>query len=115
MITNFRILCIMGTMKTKTIFTPEDVSRISNLAHIPVTDKEEKSLASDFTKTIEVINELSMVTVENSESDSLHTGLENVLREDEVDAARTFTQDEALMNAKRTHNGFFVVPRVLDK
>ncbi|MBI5620037.1 Asp-tRNA(Asn)/Glu-tRNA(Gln) amidotransferase GatCAB subunit C, partial [Candidatus Gottesmanbacteria bacterium] len=42
------------------------------------------------------------------------TGSENVFRDDEVDAGRILTQEEALSNAKRTHNGFFVVKSVFE-
>jgi len=43
------------------------------------------------------------------------TGLENATREDEVQEERMFTQEEALRNAPRTHNGYFVVDQILDK
>jgi Asp-tRNA(Asn)/Glu-tRNA(Gln) amidotransferase C subunit len=39
----------------------------------------------------------------------------NVLREDVVEEKRMFTQEEALSNAKKTHQGFFVVDQLIDQ
>lgn len=96
-------------------FTASDVDDISRLAHIPVTPDEKKELAAGFTKVLLVLDTLKNVDVKNTEPTSQVTGLENVTREDEVDVTRTFTQEQALSNAKRTHNGFFVVDQVLEQ
>lgn len=96
-------------------FTSSDVKKIAKLATIPVTDDMAQDLAQGFTKTLKVVDELSSVNVEGVPETNQVTGLENVLREDKVDTSRTFTQEEALKLAKRTHNGFFVVDRVLEE
>lgn len=96
-------------MKTST------VQHIAQLANIPITDKEEKKLANAFEETLETINDLQTVEVKNVEPTHQVTGLTNVLREDEVDEQRMFTQEEALSNAKQTWNGYFVVEQILDQ
>ena len=94
-------------------FTASDVDAIAKLALIPVTEEEKEELASGFTEVIGVLDELKKVDVSGVEPTSQVTGLENVFREDEINGARMFTQDQALANAPRKHNGFFVVDQVL--
>lgn len=104
---------IMKATKTKK-FTSEDVHKIAKLANIPITTREEAPLADGFNTTMEVVDTLFSVDVTGVAPTSQVTGLENVFREDEVDAGRMFTQDQALANAPRTHNGFFAVDQILE-
>lgn len=109
----------LGTMKAtnskKTTFTSKDIAHIAKLARIPLSHDEEQTLAEGFTSTMKVVDELFAVNVKNVEPTHQVTDLENVLREDEVDASRTFTQETALANAKATHNGFFVVNQIREE
>ncbi|NCN87446.1 MAG: Asp-tRNA(Asn)/Glu-tRNA(Gln) amidotransferase subunit GatC [Candidatus Pacebacteria bacterium] len=95
--------------------TIQQVQHIANLANIPVDDSEAERLAQGFEETLETIEDLKAVNTEGVEPTHQVTGMENVLREDIVDKSRTFTQEEALANAKQTHQGFFVVPRIIKK
>ncbi|MFZ5845047.1 MAG: Asp-tRNA(Asn)/Glu-tRNA(Gln) amidotransferase subunit GatC [Patescibacteria group bacterium] len=96
-------------------FTTTDVKYIAALANIPITSAEEEKLAQDFNTTMAVVDELFKVPVAGIEPTHQVTGLANAFREDEVDVERMFTQDQALFNAPRTYNGFFVVERVIAK
>ncbi len=93
----------------------DQVHHISELANIPVTDDEAAAISKSFDETLEVVKELMAVDVSSTEPTHQVTGLENVLREDIVDEEKMFSQEEALANAKRTHEGFFVVPRIIDE
>lgn len=93
--------------------TQISVRHIAKLANIPITADEEKKLESSFDETLAVIEKLQAVDVSAVEPTYQVTGLENVLREDEVDHEKMFTQEEALANAKETFEGFFVVPQVI--
>ena len=96
-----------------TTITPGDVAHIASLANIPVTDEEKKTLACGFNTTITIVEKLN--TLDVSKVDAKHmTGLLNVLREDEVDEKRMFTQDQALANGDNTYNGYFVVDRIIE-
>lgn len=95
-------------------FTADDVRVIAQKAAIPVTEKEEAELAAGFTSTISVVEKLQMVDVSHAAEHHI-TGLSNAGREDEVDESRMFSQEEALSNAKRSHNGYFVVDQVLEQ
>ncbi|NCN03655.1 MAG: Asp-tRNA(Asn)/Glu-tRNA(Gln) amidotransferase subunit GatC [Candidatus Pacebacteria bacterium] len=95
--------------------TTQQVQHIAQLANIPVDDSEAKKLATGFEETLDTIKDLRAVDTEGIEPTHQVTGMENVLREDIVDDSRTFTQAEALANAKETYQGFFVVPRIIKK
>jgi len=90
------------------------VKHITKLANIPVSDKEQEELAEGFNKTLKVVDKLFTVDVSGIEPTHQVTGLENVLREDEVKKENIFSQEEALQNAKRKHNGYFVVDQILE-
>ena len=101
-------------MKGK-IFTKDDVTHIANLANIPVTTSEKQKLADGFTATMNVVDQLFSADVQFVEPTHQVTGLENILRVDEVDIEHQVTQDQALVNAPRTYNGYFVTDQVIEE
>lgn len=96
------------------IISPQQVKHIAHLAQIPIDDDEASELSSAFEETLQVIENLKKVDVDQVETTHQVTGLENILREDTVDEKRMLTQEEALQNAEQTHQGYFVVPRLID-
>lgn len=88
---------------------------IAKLANIPVSEKEAEDLADAFEETLEVVDQLQKIDVAQVEPTHQVTGLTNVFRKDEVNHQRMFSQKQALANASQTHNGYFVVPRVIKK
>lgn len=90
------------------------VTHVSQLANIPLSAEETTALMSAFDETLSVIENLQEVDVAQLEPTHQVTGLTNVYRADEIDAQRQFTQEEALVNARETLRGYFVVPRILD-
>ncbi|MEN8253698.1 MAG: Asp-tRNA(Asn)/Glu-tRNA(Gln) amidotransferase subunit GatC [Patescibacteria group bacterium] len=95
-------------------FSKQQIKHISQLAQIPISEKEADNLARDFTETLDVISNLQSIDTKNIEPTHQVTGLENILREDNVDEDRMLSQEEALSNASETHNGFFVVKHLLE-
>lgn len=96
-------------------FTPADVAKVAKLANIPVDEKQAAALATGFTKTMTVVEQLNAIDTTGIEPTHHTTGLENVTREDVVDESRMFTQEQALQNAPRTYNGYFVVDQVIEQ
>ncbi len=94
-------------------FSQQTVHHIAQLANIPISSDEEAKLAGQFEETIEVVAHLSELDTANVEPTSQVTGLENVLRDDVVDTSRMFSQDQALANASKKADGYFVVPQVI--
>ena len=102
-------------MQSKIQVTSDTVSHIATLSNIPITEKESVHLASEFTKVLNVVDQLTLVDTSSVEPVGQATALESVMRNDEVQKERMFSQEEALRNARRTHNGYFMVDQVLDK
>lgn len=95
--------------------TKNQIKHIADLANIPVTDQEQENLQQAFEETLDTIAELQSVDVSKVEPTHQVTGLTNVLRKDVVDTDNMFSQKQALANAKQTHNGYFVVPRIIEE
>ncbi len=93
--------------------SPTLVAHVAQLAHLPIQDAQVVVLVREFNETLDVIENLHEVDVSTTEPTHQVTGLENAWRDDVVDEERMFTQDEALANAPKKHDGFFVVPRIL--
>lgn len=98
-----------------TVISPSTVQHIAQLANIPITAEEEQTFAVAFSETLDVVSHMSQLDTKNVEPTHQVTGLENVLREDKVDETRMFSQKEALANAPQKHDGYFVVPQIIDQ
>ncbi len=98
----------------KVIVTEEEVKKIADLASLRLQPEEIGLFAQQFTQTIDVINQLSEIDTSDVPATYQVNNLVNVTREDKVDHDRILPQDIALREAKQTHDGFFVVPRVID-
>ncbi len=89
-----------------------DISHVAKLANLPLSEEEKKKFDAQLEETIRYIESLSEVDTEGIEPTSQVTGLENVTREDIVKPS--LSQEDALKNAKSTHNGFFKVKGILN-
>jgi aspartyl-tRNA(Asn)/glutamyl-tRNA(Gln) amidotransferase subunit C len=96
-------------------FDKKLVEHIANLANIPISSNEADKLATEFDETVAVIDNLQSLDVTNVEPTHQVTGLENVWREDIVQEKLSFSQEEALDNSNKTHQGYFVVERIIDE
>lgn len=90
-----------------------DIDHIAKLANIPLSDIEKKLLKSQLEKTLEHVDRLKEINTSEVEETNEVNNLVNVCREDEV--KKSLPQEKALMNAKNTYNGFFVVPAILEE
>ena len=99
----------------KSQITYETVKKLAGLAKLDIDQKQTDELTRELELTLNYVSELQRVDTTHAKETSQVTGLVNVTREDEIDTQRIFSQKQALKNAKKTHNGFFVVERVLDE
>lgn len=83
-----------------------DISHIAKLANLPLTGARAKEFVSQLEETIKFINHLKEVKTNGIEPTSQVTGKANEMRGDEITPG--LSQQDALKNAPRTHNGFFV-------
>jgi len=90
--------------------TTSDVQHIAKLANLHLTKKEVRKFQKQLSETLDYIKILDELDTSKVEPTSQVTGKFNQFREDKVE--RSFTQKQALSNAKKTHKGYFVVPYV---
>jgi aspartyl-tRNA(Asn)/glutamyl-tRNA(Gln) amidotransferase subunit C len=95
--------------------TKQTIKHVAQLANIPVSEQESASLAQAFQDTLEVVDKLKKVDVKDVESTHQVTGLTNVTRPDQVIPKQMLSQSQALANAKKTYQGYIVVPRILER
>lgn len=94
--------------------TEDEVKKIAKLANLKLVDNEVELFANQFTKTIEVVNELNEIDTSNIGTTYQVNGLSNITREDKVDINRILPREKVLGEAEKTYNGFFVVDRLID-
>lgn len=90
-----------------------NIDHVAKLADLKLTDAEKKTFEPQLEEILGYISKLSEVNTNNVEPIGHITGLENVTREDE--AKPSLSQDEALKNAPKTHNGFFQVEAIFEE
>lgn len=91
----------------------KDVEHVVRLAKLKLTTPEISKYQKQLSEVVTYISELSEVDTATVEPTSQTTGLTNVLRSDEL-KANELTQEEAISGTEETHNGYFVVPMVLE-
>lgn len=100
-------------MTNNTLASSISIPHIAKLAKIPLTADETEYFEKSFGPVIEYMQKIGKLDM-HGVAETTRTGEEeNVLREDIVTAS--FTQEEALQNAKHKHAGYFLVDAVLEK
>jgi aspartyl/glutamyl-tRNA(Asn/Gln) amidotransferase C subunit len=101
-------------MKNTPLITSDGVKHLAKLAKLTPPDSLLPALTSGVEATLEYAKVLSSVDVAHVSVTNEVSGLTNVMREDLVDASRTFTQSDALKNASSSYKGFFMVDAILE-
>jgi aspartyl-tRNA(Asn)/glutamyl-tRNA(Gln) amidotransferase subunit C len=89
-----------------------NVPHIAKLANLPLSDEEITKFDKQLEETLAYVENLKEINTDKVIATSQVTGLENVTREDI--AHPSLTQKQALSNAKKVHNGSFIVDAILD-
>lgn len=92
-------------------FSPDEVARIAEVAHIDLTDEEIAQFAKDLESLAGWVEKISDADVEGVPPTSNPLALTNVLREDVV--GETLNRDEVLAQAPAAEDGMFQVPQIL--
>jgi aspartyl-tRNA(Asn)/glutamyl-tRNA(Gln) amidotransferase subunit C len=92
-----------------------NVPHVAKLANLTLNTAEIKKFEKQLQNVLDYIEKLNEVKTEKVEETSQTTGLENVFREDEVEANNCLSQDEALFNTKSAEKGFIKVKGVFDE
>ena len=93
--------------------TKNDVEKIAELARLQFTPEETEGFTGDLNNILNYIDQLKQVDVSGvAPLENVNESAEvNVLRKDE--AAESLLQAEALKNAPKAADGFFLVPKVI--
>ncbi len=93
-------------------FSKEEVDKVSGLARIGATEAEKSKLVTSLSSVLEFVDALQAVDTRGVDPTSQVTGLEDVLREDEL-VKCPLSRDELLANAPAVQDGYIKVKRVL--
>ena len=93
--------------------TDEIINHLAHLARLEFSDEEKIELKQDLEKMIGFVEKLKEVDTTGIEPLMHITDAVNILRDDKVE--KSITKEEALLNAPKTDNNFFIVPKVIKK
>ncbi len=88
------------------------IASIAQLANLTLDPQNQAKFQQAFDETIGVVGNLTELNTTNTTATHQVTGITNQWRQDLVEPS--LTQDQALANAVKTHNGYFVVNRIID-
>ena len=91
-------------------FTELDLTNLSRLARIDITDAEKPKMLADMQEILEYISEINELSGETSRGEDT---LFNVVREDIVTHESGSNTDAILANAPKVKNGYVEVEQVL--
>jgi aspartyl-tRNA(Asn)/glutamyl-tRNA(Gln) amidotransferase subunit C len=93
--------------------TLKQVEEIAELARLDLSRGEKERFRDQLSAILDYAERLQQLDTSDVPPTAQVTGLVGVMREDVITAS--CTQDEALANAPRDQDGFFVVPTVLEE
>lgn len=100
---------------TKINLTSADVKHLAKLANLKLSEEQIKKIIPSLSIFLDYVSKIKSLDTKDIEETSQVTGRENIFREDEIDVKRMLTQKEALSNAKKTHQGFFMVDAIFEE
>jgi aspartyl-tRNA(Asn)/glutamyl-tRNA(Gln) amidotransferase subunit C len=89
----------------------KDVEYVAWLARLELSDEEKEKFTRQLGQVLEHAERVKSLDTEDVEPTSHVIKLKNVMREDEVKPC--LSREEALSNAPRVEDGYFVVPRII--
>lgn len=100
--------------KDQSPITGSDVSHVVALAHLVIDPAKLPIVQKELQDSLAYVRQVQQLDLSAVPETVQISGLENITREDRVDTARMLSQPEALANAPRQHQGFFMVPAIME-
>ena len=91
----------------------ETVDKIANLARLELTGDEKQEMIKDMNKILGFMDKLNEIDTTGVEPLIYMTDEVNTFREDVV--KQEVTHEQALLNAPKHDDTYFLVPKVIDK
>jgi aspartyl-tRNA(Asn)/glutamyl-tRNA(Gln) amidotransferase subunit C len=95
--------------------TNDIVLKVSKLSRLPISPENIPVFTHQLESILAYFKSLDQINVEGVEPTYQVTGQKNVLREDVVEPNRMFSQSQALANAQRQYQGYFVTTATISK
>lgn len=102
-------------MANTSLINRQSVSHLAKLAALNLTSTEADRFTDHFGDTLKAVSQLNELNTQKLAATPQVTALTNRLRSDEVDRSAVLSPEQALSNANRVHQNYFVVPSVLQK
>lgn len=93
--------------------TKTDVEKIAALARVEFSEEEKEQLRSQMERILDYVQKLNELDTDNVEPTYSIQHSTELLREDKV--AESMPREDALMNAPARTDGFFRVPKIIQK
>lgn len=89
------------------------IANLAQLSNLTLSSTQSQTMEGSIPSVVEAMEEIKKLPVPDVTATNGVSEEVNVYREDVVEPS--LSQEEALMNATNTHNGFFVVPYVFEE
>ncbi|MDO8269945.1 MAG: Asp-tRNA(Asn)/Glu-tRNA(Gln) amidotransferase subunit GatC [Candidatus Levybacteria bacterium] len=90
-----------------------DVKKVAKLSNLTISPDEEVEFDKQLNDIVVYIEKLNSIDTSEIEPTAQVTGLSNKLRNDNF-SDDVLSQESALSGTKKTHNGLFVVDKLVD-
>ena len=90
-----------------------NIDYVAKLANLPLTEEEKRIFEKQLAGVLDYFSKLNEADTKTVEPIGHITGLVDVVREDKT--APSISQEDALVNAPKTHNGFFEVEAIFEE
>jgi len=100
---------------SSTIITSDVIAKVAKLAKINIPSEKINLFASQLEPILEHFKSLSKVNTDGVIPTYQTTGLNTILRDDIIATDKMFTQTQALSNAPKSSNGYFVTNATIKK
>lgn len=92
--------------------TKDQVKHVAKLANLPLSEQEEEKYSEQLSKILEYIEQLNRADTSKVDPVFNVSGQTNIMSEDKI--GECLTQEEALANAPKKQDGFFVTKGVFN-
>src|SRR5690348_9102687 len=89
--------------------TPQDVAHVAKLAHLPLKDDDVEKRTQELQSILGYMSKIQEIDTKDVEETLQITPTDNTMREDVIDTTRTFSQAQAVQNARESHEGFIMM------
>ncbi|MBL7156150.1 MAG: Asp-tRNA(Asn)/Glu-tRNA(Gln) amidotransferase subunit GatC [Candidatus Pacebacteria bacterium] len=95
------------------MISKKEVQHIAKLANLSLSEKEVIKFQKQLGDVLDYIEILNKLNTKKEKPCSQVTGLENIFKQDKV--KKSFSQNQALSNAKSKYNGYFKIKGIFQE